>query len=252
MDDRSRSRRPRPHRGPPPGGSKRPRPGAGTPPRREPQDIHGLSREWVDELRNTVRPGQFDQATALVSKSLESFAAEDYQRASSLAERAKASAQRSGRVRELLGLALYHAGNYREAVRELLTYRRLTGLVDQNHVIADCYRALGRPERALEVCHEVAPERVSPEIWAEVLIVSASTLADQGDLERALAQTDRGELKPGKIEPYHLRLWYVRADLLERAARHREAAALWERISAEDPQFFDVAERLRAAQAGNA
>lgn len=186
---------------------------------------------------------------SIVSKSIDAFAAGDYEHAASLAERAKAGTQRSGRVRELLGLALYHIGNYKDAVRELLTYRRLTGLVDQNHVIADCYRALGRPERALEVCHEVTPEKVPPEIWAEVLIVSASTLADQGDLDRALAQTARGELKPPKVQPYHLRLWYVRADLLEKTGRNREAAAMWERISTEDPQFFDVGERLTAVRA---
>lgn len=213
-------------------------------PGRGPRETYGLSREWVDELRATVRPGHLDQAMSLVSKSLEAFTAGDYEHAVSLAEQAKAGTQRSGRIRELLGLALYHTGKYKDAVRELLTYRRLTGLVDQNHVIADCYRALGRLDKALEVCHEATPSLVGPEIWSEVLIVSASTLADMGEPDKALAQTARGDLSPSKVEPHHLRLWYVRADLLEKTGRNSEAAALWERISAEDPQFFDVGERL--------
>jgi tetratricopeptide (TPR) repeat protein len=118
--------------------------------------------------------------------------------------------------------------------------------VDQNHVIADCYRALGRPDRALEICHEVTPGLVSPEIWSEVLIVAAATLAEQGDYERALAQLARADLKPPEVKPHHLRLWYVRADLLEKAGRFKEAKSIWERISAEDPNFFDVSRRLKS------
>lgn len=204
-----------------------------------------LAPEWMDELRNTVRPGRLEQTAALVLKALEGFWSGDFERAANLAAQAKEQAQRSGRVRELAGLALYRGGSYRDAVRELLTYRRFSGRLDQNHVIADCYRALGRPDRALEICHEVTPDRVTPEVWAEVLIVAASILADQGDLEKALAQTDRAERTPPRVETYHLRLWYVRADLLEKTGRRKEAKTLWERISALDPNFFDVGERLR-------
>lgn len=183
---------------------------------------------------------------ALVSKALEAFDAEDYRRAASLAEEAKGHASRSGRVRETLGLALYHSDRWQDALRELLTFRRLTGSVGQNHVIADCYRALGRPERALEVCGEVSPEAMPPELWAEVVIVGASALADQGEVVRALAHLALADLEPRQVEPQHLRLWYVRADLLERAGRGEEAQAVWWRIFNEDPEFFDVGERVRA------
>lgn len=216
--------------------SKRPGPRAGNQGR--------LSREWTDELRDMVRPGRLPEVAALVAKALEAFVKGDYAHAASLASRAKADAQRSGRVRELLGLALYHSSSYREALRELLTYRRLSGKVDQNHVIADCYRATGRPDRALEICFEVTRGRVDAGVWAEVLIVSASALADQGDFERALGQLARGDLSPAKVEPQHLRLWYVRGDILEKAGRAKEALKVWERIVAEDPRFFDAAERL--------
>jgi tetratricopeptide (TPR) repeat protein len=147
-------------------------------------------------------------------------------------------------VRELLGLAFYREGRYREALAELLAFRRITGSLEQNHVIADCYRALGRPERALEICGEVTADRVPPEVWAEVLIVAASTLADRGELDGALATLARADLDPEEVKPHHLRLWYVRSDLLERAGFTSEARAGWERILAEDPDFFDAAERL--------
>lgn len=224
-----------------PGGPRRPAPGRGQPV--EPAGFR-LSREWAEELRATARPADREQTAAVVSRALEAFVEEEYAAAADLAARAKARAPRSGMVRELLGLALYREGRYREALAELLAFRRITGSLEQNHVIADCYRALGRPGRALEVCGEVTPALVSPQVWAEVLIVAASTHADGGELDEALATLVRADMDPGEVGQHHLRLWYVRADLLERAGRRAEAREVWERIVAEDPEFFDAAERL--------
>lgn len=126
----------------------------------------------------------------------------------------------------------------------------MTGLLEQNHVIADCYRALGRPERALEVLSEVPPNKTEPDVWAETMIVAAGALADNGQIDRALAALSRTDLNPESVEPYHLRLWYVRSDLLERAGRRGEAIEGWRSILAEDPEFFDAADRLRAQLAG--
>jgi tetratricopeptide (TPR) repeat protein len=199
----------------------------------------------VQELRHTSRPGASDRAASIVGRALKALSSGDSERAASLAREAKALAPRSGRIRELLGLTSYRCGNWQEALRELLAYRRLTGLLDENHVIADCYRALDHPERALAVCAEISPQRVSPAVWAETVIIAASTLAEQGETERALAELKRGDLEPRQVQEYHLRLWYVLADTLERAGRTAEARATWERIYAEDPDFFDVGDRLQ-------
>jgi tetratricopeptide (TPR) repeat protein len=180
-----------------------------------------------------------------VSKAIKALSSGDVERAVSLAREAKSVAPRSGRVRELLGLASYRSGNWQEALRELLAYRRFTGLLDESHVIADCYRALGHPERALAVCAEILPRSVSPAVWAETVIIAASTLAEQGDVERALTELKKADLEPREVQDYHLRLWYVLADTLERAARREEARAVWERIYADDPDFFDVSDRLQ-------
>ncbi|MGH9194828.1 MAG: tetratricopeptide repeat protein, partial [Acidimicrobiia bacterium] len=143
-----------------------------------------------------------------------------------------------------LGLALYYGDSWHEASRELLTYRRLTGRKDQNHVIADCYRAVGRYDKAIEICREVSPKDVEPEVWAEVVIVAASSFADKGDVNRALAETARADLEPKRVEEHTLRVWYVRADLLERAGERAQAKKMWERIYAEDPDFYDVASKI--------
>lgn len=203
-----------------------------------------LPGPWRGEIEATAKAGSAEQAISLVSQALEAFLDEDFTESSRLAEAAKSLAPRSGRIAELLGLAYYHAGRWKDALRELLAYRRVTGLLEQNHVIADCYRALGRPDRALEVLSEVSPASTPPDVWAETMIVAAGALADKGQIDRALAALARTDLNPESVEPYHLRLWYVQADLLERAGRRAEAIEGWRSIVAEDPDFFDAVERL--------
>ena len=199
---------------------------------------------WKEELRDTVRPGEREWATNTIAEALSAHLSEDFARTSELAAKVKQEAPRSGRVRELLGLALYREGKFADALRELMTYRRLTGRKDQNHLIVDCYRAVGRVEKALEIAGEVKEGEVEAEAWSELAIVSAAIMADQGDFEKALARLARAVLRPAKVEPHHLRLWYARADLLERAGRPEQARKEWEAIIAEDPDFFDAAERL--------
>jgi tetratricopeptide (TPR) repeat protein len=202
------------------------------------------------EIGATARSGASDRVISLASQALEAFLQEDFTESARLAEAAKSLAPRSGRIAELLGLAYYHAGRWKDALRELLSYRRMTGLPEQNHVIADCYRALGRPDRALEILSEVPPDSTPPDVWAETMIVAAGALADKGQIDRALATLSRADLNPESVEPYHLRLWYMRSDLLERAKRREEAIEGWRSIVAEDPEFFDAAQRLQAQLKG--
>ena len=77
-------------------------------------------------------------------------------------------------------------------------------------------------------------------------IVAAGALADQGKLEQAIKLLERAPGTPKRILPHHLRLWYSLADLHERAGDIPAARALFRKISAQDPSFVDVAERLAA------
>jgi tetratricopeptide (TPR) repeat protein len=198
----------------------------------------------MSELRATAREGSESRVAELISKALEAFGREDFESSAAYVRDAKVLAPRSARTMELLGLAYYRLGKWKEAQRELLAYRRVTNSTDQNHLIADLYRAQGRPDRALEITAEVRPESTSPELWAETMIVAAGALADKEDLRGALAMLNRADLNPDQVEGYHLRLWYVLADLLERSGRRREAAERWARIVAEDPDFFDAQRRM--------
>jgi tetratricopeptide (TPR) repeat protein len=162
------------------------------------------------------------------------------------ATEAKRLAPRSGAIREVLGLAHYRARKFREALRELQSYRRLTGRLDQNHLIADCHRALGAPAKALGPVEEALAARIPEDSRAEAAVVGAAALADLGRYDEALTMLRRFHPRGGGVRPHDLRVWYVRADVLDRAGRRREAAREFRRILEHDPDAFDVAERLAA------
>ena len=163
------------------------------------------------------------------------------------ASRAKSLAPRSGAVREVLGMAHYRAGQYREALRELQAYRRMTGRLDQNHLIADCHRALGAPEKAVGPAREaMAAERVPEEVRAEAAVVGGAALADAGRFDEALSLLRSHPMPSDVARDHDLRVWYVLADVLERAGRKDDAVRAFRRILRHDPDAYDVAERLAA------
>ena len=167
----------------------------------------------------------------------------------SAAEMAKDHAPRSGTVRELLGIALYRAERFRDALRELQAYRRMTGRMDQNHLIADCQRALGAPEKAIEPAREALRAPIDDDARAEAAVVGASALADLGRFDEAIAMIRALRTDERTARPFDLRLWYTAGDILERAGRRSEAAIEFGRVVTHDPSAFDAADRLARLQA---
>jgi tetratricopeptide (TPR) repeat protein len=205
-----------------------------------------LPREVVDEVHRATKPTQVRDALSRLSRAAELLQRGDAGAAAAEAAKAKALSPRSASVREVLGLALYRQQRWREALTELKAYRRLSGRPDQNHVIADCLRALGKPEEAVPLAEEELRGKASNEAKAEAVIVAASALADQGRFAEALAFLSRARTRGSVSEPYTLRLWYVRGDILERAGRREEAAEEFRKVMRHDATAFDVAERLAA------
>ena len=119
--------------------------------------------------------------------------------------------------------------------------------LDQNHLIADSLRGLGRPQEAVPLAEEVLRTKGVPnEAKAEAVIVAASALADQGRFAEALAFLGRARTRADVAEDYTLRLWYVKGDILERAGRRREAAEEFRKIMRHDAGAYDAAERLES------
>lgn len=205
----------------------------------------GLPRDVVGEIRQTARAGQADAAIGRLERAVELLERGDPHGAASEAAKSKAMAPRSAAVREIYGLALYGQERYQEALTEMQAYRRMTGRADQNHIIADCQRALGHPERAVPLAEEaLTAHRVPLSAKAEAVVVAASALADMKRFDQALGLLRRVKTRDDVAGPEVLRVWYVTGDVLERAGRTQEAAREFRKIMRHDAAAFDVAERV--------
>lgn len=204
------------------------------------------------DLRSAAGEGVVDVAAAYTDAG-EALADGDVEQAVTLLERAKRRAKRSVVVREALGIALYLDGRYAEAGRELAAYRRMSGSADQNHLAADCARAQGHVDRAEQLVAEMLTAREVPaDRVAEGLLVVAGARADAGDPRAALAALHRADLSPDHVQPHHLRLWYLAADLHERLGEHDAARNLFDAIVTVEPEFLDADQRLDALAAEGA
>ena len=216
----------------------------GRPP--EPQSrydpVH-LEDRLTAELRATARPGKGDILVKVFADAVAAFTAGDVEEAIRLGEQSKHIALRSIPAREFLGLAYYRAGKWQEAARELAAFRRMSGSNEQNPVIADCYRAMGKPEKAIGICDEMDPRKVEPAAYYEGAIVAAGALADTGRVEEAIERLRRLDLSPAEAEAHHIRVWYVLGDLLERQGRFTQAREWFEAVEAADPDATDASER---------
>jgi tetratricopeptide (TPR) repeat protein len=199
----------------------------------------------VRELRATARPGKGEILVKVFGEAAGAFAADDYSTAVRLGEQSKHMALRAASVRELLGLAYYRLGRWQEAARELAAFRRITGSTEQNPVIADCYRAMKKPEKAIELCDEIARGGVEPAVYYEGQIVAAGALADMGRLDEAIARLERLDLDPEVAGDHHVRAWYVLADLLERRGRFTQALDWFDAVTAADAEMTDAPERAQ-------
>jgi tetratricopeptide (TPR) repeat protein len=212
--------------------------------RRRPAQPSTLPRDVVDELQRVTKPPQVRDAISRLSRAVELLDRGDAGAAVAEASKARQLSPRSAAVREVLGLALYGQGRWQDALTELKAYRRFSGRADQNHVIADCLRALGKPQEAVPLAEEELRATAPNEAKAEAVVVAASALADQGRYAEALAFLGRAKTRASVSEPYTLRLWYVRGDILAKAGRREEAAEEFRKIMRHDASAFDVAERL--------
>jgi len=202
-----------------------------------------LRPEIVREINQVAHFGHAPKVRELVADAARAIDEDRHEDAIEPLLAAKAKAPRSVYVRELLGIAYHHLGRWREAARELAAYRRLSDRRDRDPEIADCERALGRPEKAVEILSDFAPDDLPEDVFIEALVVHAGALSDLGRYDEAVRVLERGPLRPDVASFEHLRLWYALADALEGAGRRHDARAWWDAIYADDPEFFDVARR---------
>ena len=142
---------------------------------------------------------------------------------------ALAAARRAGRipvVRETVGITAYLLGNFALALRELRTYRRLSGSNDQVPMMVDCERGLGRPQKALELAGEVNRTELSAPVAVELAIARSGARCDLGQYELALQELDIPQLNPDVAYSYSPALFDSYATILSLLGREEEAA-MW-------------------------
>lgn len=159
---------------------------------------------------------------------------------------ARARAARIAVVREACGEAAYHAGEYAQALSELRAARRMNNNSDFLPVMADCERALGRPEKALDLARNPAVVDLPDPIKAEMTIVEAGARRDLGQLDAALRTLEAAPLRSRSREDWVARLRYTYADTLLAAGRTGDAVEWFHRTVAVDGnQVTDAADRAR-------
>ena len=158
---------------------------------------------------------------------------------------ARAARARSGRiaaVREAVGIAAYHCGDWSQALGELRAARRMGSKSPLFPLIVDCERGLGRPERALELARGPEAAKLSGYEADELRIVAAGARADLGQLEQALTVLSTPQLDPTRTGAIAARLFYAYAETLLALDRGEEALQWFLHAAAADVEGVTDAE----------
>ena len=231
------------------GSTRPPRAGAGRDERRDdrqsrPEELRAV-RPAFDEpiVPDEVTPNDLNAAARNQLKTLSkenaeavarhlAMAAEVIDADPELAHRhAIAATRRAGRigvVRETAAITAYAIGDYALALRELRTYRRISGSDDQIALMVDSERGVGRPDRALEVGRAVDRSTLEPAVRVELAIAMSGARLDLGENDRALQELDIPELNPDRAFEWSPALFAARAAVLEELGRDDEARE-WQR-----------------------
>ncbi len=192
---------------------------------------------WVhDELVRVTPKARVAGALAALQEAATAFVEGRHRRALQRAEAAKTLSPRDATVRELLGLSAYRLGRWDLALKELRTYRRLSGDTTHLPVEMDVLRALRRDDAVEEAWRVLQHHGGNPAAMKEGRVVYASHLLDLG---RAREAWDVVNPKRIVAEPFEedLRLWYVAARSAAALDDHDAAGRLRAAIATHDPAF---------------
>ena len=150
-------------------------------------------------------------------------------------------------VHEVLGLAAYRSGRWKQAAAELgagaaaapdrraaaRAGRRLPGASVVGPTSSGSGPTCGRPRRRRRCSPRPAS---SPPARRPTRATCAGRCARWAAPSRC----------PKRVRDHHLRQWYVLGDLHDRAGDTLEATRWFELVARHDPDFVDVVDRLRA------
>ncbi|WP_245933483.1 hypothetical protein, partial [Arthrobacter livingstonensis] len=220
--------------------------GPRTPPARNAADLRSSNRpdrERSPQIDNDVTGEELDKVTRAQLRILDSRNNEWVSKHLVMAgrlidfepelafEHALAASRRGGRlacVREAVAMTAYAAGNYSEALRELRTYRRISGSNVHLPLMADCERGLGRPDKALDLIQSEDAASLDTAGKVELAIVESGARGDLGELDAALSALEIPQLDINRAFSFSPRLFRAYGMVL-RAAGRKDEAKTWER-----------------------
>jgi tetratricopeptide (TPR) repeat protein len=163
-------------------------------------------------------------------------------------EHAKAARNRAARiaaVREAVGIAAYHCGDWAQALAELRAARRMGSKSPLLPLIADCERGVGRPERAIELAKSPEAAELTGDDADELRIVVAGARSDLGQNDKALAILSTPQLDRTRTGQTAARLFYVYAETLLAMGRETDALQWFINAAAADVEgVTDAEERI--------
>lgn len=156
---------------------------------------------------------------------------------------ALSAARRAGRVavvRETLAITAYATGDFALALRELRTYRRISGSNDQLPLMVDSERGVGRPDRALELGRSVDRATLPTDVQVSLAIAMSGARLDLGQPEAALAELEIPQLDPDRAFSYSADLFHAYAEVLEELGRDADAARWRERAARAEEALMEA------------
>lgn len=165
---------------------------------------------------------------------------EDPQIAWQHAQAATRIAGRIGAVREAAGICAYHIGEYQAAVREIRTFRRISGLIQAHkQVEVDALRALGKIDKAKEVIAQADILQMPLDERIELIIVKAAITEQEEGVQAALTIMREIAWLENTTNAAKSRYYLFMADLLETNGDKQQAAKALSQAYEYDPQLLD-------------
>ncbi|MFB2583308.1 hypothetical protein [Herbiconiux liukaitaii] len=218
------------------------------------------------EIPEEVGARDLDKGARLQLKTLNKENAEEVARHLAMAARlidddpelahqhAISASRRAGRiavVRETLAITAYRTGDFALALRELRTFRRISGSNEQLALLVDSERGMGRPDRALETGRSVERSTLSPAAQVAVAIAMSGARLDLGQPDAALAELEIPQLDASVAYSYSPDLFDAYAEVLEELGKEEESAR-WRELAAradaalngEDDDVIEIVEEF--------
>lgn len=197
----------------------------------QPSDLHPSARNELKTLQVEVQE-RVSLHLAMVALLIDDDPELAHQHAIS-------ASRRAGRipvVRETLAMTAYRTGDYALAIRELRTFRRLSGRDSHIAIMVDSERGLGRPEKAIETGLEVDRSKLETVDRVHLAIAMSGARLDLGQTQQALFELEIPELDSSQAFSWSPDLFGAYAAVLEDLGRVEESA-----------QWFAHADRAAAA-----